>query len=217
MRDIVEVDAFTAAVSVIENGDPAIAENFDPAYQALSNRTHYLNERRDELADRIDADELYLSPKARILPLDPMAFRPTRDSEWSVSSSGSDPSVGLRWSTSVLGAQLVLPLNRLIPQGATDIVIDMMVDPAVHVAPSTLALYSTSPIYSIPSVNYTGPRFTASTSGSSLQVLTCTLTGITMGNSATHKLVFTVGQVSSTTDVIEGGRIRYNDPGPRND
>lgn len=46
MRNLTEVSTYTANVQVPENGDVVAAETSDPAFQALANRTKFLNDAR---------------------------------------------------------------------------------------------------------------------------------------------------------------------------
>lgn len=55
MRNLIETSDFTPAVSVVENGDQATAENFNPAPQALANRTLFLKDAHDALQAELAA------------------------------------------------------------------------------------------------------------------------------------------------------------------
>lgn len=70
MRNLTEVSTYTANVQVPENGDVVAAETRDPAFQALANRTKFLNDARVAHDARITAVEGRLSSPSFISPLD---------------------------------------------------------------------------------------------------------------------------------------------------
>lgn len=158
-------------------------------------------------------DNGYPTPKARVLNIDPTAFKGFKLAASSEGVTlGAHPG-GVGWRPSITDAltALVLPLNGLLPTGAEITQIELGIFPSTKgSSPGTLQLFS----YDV-GVSPHVLLGSDSTSGTAGQVLT--LNGsFTMTPGLVMYLVYDPGSNTGGADVFDSMTILFNDPGPRN-
>lgn len=155
---------------------------------------------------------------------------PASAMQWIASSAGTDPLVGLTsggtafqdghrilipsTEAAVLG---VLALNRLVPHGATNLQVDLMITPGTHTTPGRFSLMSYTPNWTTPSVPATHTEHAGDdTSGTAIQVLSVSHATALDSGVSVYYVCYDPKAMSGGADLLHALRIRYTDPGPRN-
>ena len=176
-----------------------------------------------DIEGRIVADEwTYPAPKSRVIELGPELAEQdrSRSSEWLFRGAFGFSYLETSRAASTITAALVLPLSRILPFGASRIVIRLLVRPGA--ARSTTANRMSALVYQNPTLRFTPtpaigalvPSPEARDNGSSnIQVLTISLPGAL----ARHAFITLVsGQGDTRQDRFYAAQVGYDDIGPRN-
>ena len=182
-----------------------------------------LGARVRDIEGRIVADEwTYPAPKSRVIELGPELAEQdrSRSSEWRMRGAFGFSYLETSRAASTITAALVLPLSRILPFGATRIVVRLLVRPGA--ARSATANRMRAVVYQNPTLRFTPtpaigalvPSPEARDNGSSnVQVLTISLPGPL----ARHAFISLVsGQGDTRQDRFYAAQVGYDDIGPRN-
>ncbi len=189
----------------------------------LSAAANDLGARVSDVEGRIVADEwTYPSPKARVIELGPEFAEQdrSRNAEWLFRGAFGFSYLETSRAASTITAALVLPLSRILPFGASRIVVRLLVRPGA--ARSATANRMSAVVYQNPTLRFTPtpaigalvPSAEARDNGSSnVQVLTISLPGPL----ARHAFISLVsGQGDTRQDRFYAAQVGYDDIGPRN-
>lgn len=116
---LTDVDAFSIDVTVPEGGDARTAASVEPAFQKLSNRTHYLNLRKAALAGAAFTGAIsaptfnYQTPLEDVQKVIPTA----RGAALSTGSRLAEGANGLVWQFDANSAGAIWPIE--LPHGST--------------------------------------------------------------------------------------------------
>lgn len=121
-EDLVEVDEFTEPVTIPEDGDDRNALSISPAFQALANRTKYLDTRRGDAQRLLPGTELVYTDAARVPERRERSdYLPLTDFMVSEHSGliEADGCIHVAVSPEDLGArQIDIPMQLRLPTGA---------------------------------------------------------------------------------------------------
>lgn len=182
-----------------------------------------LGARVRDIEGRIVADEwTYPSPKARVIEFGPELAEQdrSRSSEWLLRGAFGLSYLETSRAASTITAGLVLPLSRVLPFGATRIVVRLLVRPGVARSPAASRMSAV--VYQNPSLRFTPTpaigtlvaSAEARDNGSGdVQVLTISIPGPI----ARHAFIALVsGQGDTRQDRFYAAQIAFEDVGPRN-
>lgn len=135
MRNLIETSDFTPAVPVVENGDNGTAENFNPAPQALANRTRYLKDAHESL--EVVTNGLLAMVKPPSFIISPMNFSAAdlggTFCEWEEYDGLTDSKTTAKSGPTVIGAQSVA-LDSILPRAVTITAVRALVSQATGLA-----------------------------------------------------------------------------------
>lgn len=191
--NLTDANAFTSPVQVPAGSDPRALTYLLTAFQALANRTNYLNKLlTDVVARRV----------VFALPTTVDGFELTgNDAVWSAGGSGSTASFDL----------------ATLPDGATVTAVRFLVVPSGSGIMTGLLTARTGRNFTTPNAGTSATVATSTLAGPGTSVTVIALTGLTAAVDKTNgKSLIAVLTSADTNQYCFGIAVDFNDPGPRN-
>jgi hypothetical protein len=223
---LTDTSTFTAPIEGPADSDPQQAASYNLGFQGLSNRTRYLVDRLGGAAG--SGEWTYPTPRTRTVVIHAaQGYDATPGAQgWrgvQIGGAGNMYAVQAKANDAIL----VVPLNRIVPHGASISEIEAMVTlGAARTGANRVQVSWQQPIldWGAPSASYGALEDTADdggASGGATVVITCTPTPAialaSLDNAWPVAIVLKAGNNASTNpDNVHGFRVTFTDLGPRN-